>query len=130
MPRMDDYDFLPSYCVFDDLRSFRTAPGLVTYCRTPQEFIDYAIESRAHIDVLVLDHDLGIDQYGNYLDVRDALRRYTAAMDTGDVKCPGSVFVVTANPSGAQWIALEMQQYADDVIMDPNGRRLGLEARW
>ena len=122
---------MTTWILFDDERSFKPGYGPNTdqyTARTPQEF-DALIDAGAFPDVLVLDHDLGMDPV-TYEDItsRKSVARWLELVRLGKAPEPQEVVIVSGNPVGVRFFISEFARAGVRATTDPYGRRIGLTA--
>lgn len=101
--------------VVDDLRSF---PGLedrfeLLYARTSRSGCDLLLElslSGRHVDLLLLDHDLG-DETGSLDDILPVVDLLAESAFLGTPLDVGQVVVHSANPVGAATVVRSLERY-------------------
>lgn len=126
--------------VYDDLREFRsTSPYVknadITYCKTEAEFNEFMLEDEAQygdtgtgVDVLILDHDLGLVFEGAEMTEKSTRRsaiRYAQRLEGIPIEHRPNVIIVTANPAGREYFQSTFSKICMTDI-DPMGSRLGM----
>lgn len=127
--------------VYDDMREFPSnnqyiQDAEIIYCKTEAEFLVWLSQDEAEhgtsttaIDVLVLDHDLGLQFFGaeeNSDTTRRSIARYYERIISIPEKERPQVFIVTANPAGRAYF-YSMFRDVCNTIVDPNGTKLGMK---
>ena len=88
----------------DDLRAMSIDEeadyGFVTYARTLEAAL--ATDWRSY-DIILLDHDLGLDANGKWTDVREFVSLIEEASMTEDMS-KYQFHIVTSNPVGRKWM--------------------------